>query len=961
MAAAQVASAAQSLGPDADMVHFVMRECRCDENRARKLLATSKNDPHKAVSHQQKLTAMLARQGHSKAQSPATQPPAPAPEVRSPSATWHHAHISIPTGNGWATAHSGGVSGTFPAAGVQGQTPVTPAPAHYNSHIPSPPSNPERPPPPPPTVPAPAIPRRPVHSPPGSRCDISAVPTPSLTPETPSTSIPPPEKLGPGTVPVWSHSPPVYPAFSPGPAGPDVDISQRPPVPYQTTDGDDDTHMTDPPPVPEVEDYYPYYRAGPPTAPSTTRPPPEPAAAPPVPPPSVIQAPPELQAAPVPRAPAIVYSIHPAENETGVVPAAPVFAGQTAYQVDSQQTTVLDSTAVDEPQDWDFRLPLLPEHEALAILAAGRDNAAALPPGALPVGGSADFNLRQLCAAVQHGADVTTIQKYLREFTGSFIKRRINGTVEGVPSIFYAVQTDEPAILRLWAGYGANISAVHPPTGTPLLAYAIVLSDQLEGRDTSPIVATLLSLGASPKCIPTEFYAPYNRDLPEDGVFRDEIDANDELEEAEEDEDSVTHADVGSGDEAGPATVIPTKEEWRWCSTPAMRIALARTANLTQRYYLDRATKLKRAGVRHRQIAALRNAEAILGIPYYLIGQTIAANRLLRKLLTYITVPSKKPLVLAFAGPSGHGKTELARKLGYLLGLELQVVDCTIVNTEKELFGPRAPYVGSERGSPLNNFIAHNAGRRSIVFLDEFEKTSREIHQSLLLPFDNGEYQDRRSLATIDCSRTIWILATNALDDTIIQFCGANPAILQQGNDGGSANGGTNGNGGDDDAASQRLAKKLATALRAAFLDRFGAPVTGRVSDFIPFLPFSRGEQAVVVHKFLLEMAGRVRDPVRLRPGPEADGEQLLGNVRLRVRRDTSVCARLAETEYSEELGARSLRKAVEDVQDRLVESYLDEDREIEEGEGEGLIQEFVVDVKGDEVVVSKWVMGDKA
>jgi ATP-dependent Clp protease ATP-binding subunit ClpA len=129
-----------------------------------------------------------------------------------------------------------------------------------------------------------------------------------------------------------------------------------------------------------------------------------------------------------------------------------------------------------------------------------------------------------------------------------------------------------------------------------------------------------------------------------------------------------------------------------------------------------------------------------LGIQYFLIGQSIAANRLLRKLLSYIALPRKRPLVLAFAGPSGHGKTELARKLGGLLGLDLEVVDCTIVNQEKELFGPRAPYVGSERGSPLNNFIARNAGQRSIVFLDEFEKTSQDIHQSLLLPFDNGEY-----------------------------------------------------------------------------------------------------------------------------------------------------------------------------------------------------------------------------
>ena len=34
-----------------------------------------------------------------------------------------------------------------------------------------------------------------------------------------------------------------------------------------------------------------------------------------------------------------------------------------------------------------------------------------------------------------------------------------------------------------------------------------------------------------------------------------------------------------------------------------------------------------------------------------------------------------------------------------------------------------------------------------------------------------GEYQDRRNLNNIDCSKTLWILATNALDDTIKAFC----------------------------------------------------------------------------------------------------------------------------------------------------------------------------------------------
>ena len=67
-------------------------------------------------------------------------------------------------------------------------------------------------------------------------------------------------------------------------------------------------------------------------------------------------------------------------------------------------------------------------------------------------------------------------------------------------------------------------------------------------------------------------------------------------------------------------------------------------------------------------------------------------------------------------------------------------MDCAIYNREDELFGPRAPYAGHEKGSPLNNFLAQNAGKRCVVFLDEVEKSHENIQNALLQPFDNSRF-----------------------------------------------------------------------------------------------------------------------------------------------------------------------------------------------------------------------------
>jgi hypothetical protein len=261
-----------------------------------------------------------------------------------------------------------------------------------------------------------------------------------------------------------------------------------------------------------------------------------------------------------------------------------------------------DESIEEEVPEWDFILPVIP---------GGPD----LVPGGAD--SSEPFSLRELIGAVQHGATYDTITRYLGYYDKRTINNNINGLVEGIPAMFYVVGTNNDWIMRAWVGYGGDVNAVHGDLSCPLLAFAIINSDNLQDETTLAVV-TLLSLGAEASAIPMAFYSPFCMDLPDDGPDeKDMVDLHD--------------------------------ENKRWC-TPGVRARLAKTLNLTQRYYLEKSIRMKQPSIRRRQVALRRGAEPLLGIHYFLIGQTSAATSLMRKLLNYMLLPSKRPLVLVFAG-----------------------------------------------------------------------------------------------------------------------------------------------------------------------------------------------------------------------------------------------------------------------------------------------------------------------
>lgn len=128
-------------------------------------------------------------------------------------------------------------------------------------------------------------------------------------------------------------------------------------------------------------------------------------------------------------------------------------------------------------------------------------------------------------------------------------------------------------------------------------------------------------------------------------------------------------------------------------------------------------------------------------VPYFVIGQVASVNLVMKRVFSHVgnRNHSKKLLVMAFVGPSGHGKTELAIQMGGLLSVKHTVIDCAQLNDRMNLLGASNGYFRSDQGSQLNNFLGDNSGKRAVIFLDEFDKTEEKVRNSLLSLLEKGE------------------------------------------------------------------------------------------------------------------------------------------------------------------------------------------------------------------------------
>ena len=195
-----------------------------------------------------------------------------------------------------------------------------------------------------------------------------------------------------------------------------------------------------------------------------------------------------------------------------------------------------------------------------------------------------------------------------------------------------------------------------------------------------------------------------------------------------------------------------------------------------------------------------------------------------------------------FLGPTGVGKTELARALAEFLFDDDQAMTRIDMSEYMEKFsvsrliGAPPGYVGYEEGGQLTEAVRRRPYQ--VILLDEIEKAHPDVFNILLQVLDDGRLTDGQG-RTVDFKNTVIIMTSNVGSQLI------------------SAVGG--GGRGQDDGAYEAMKRQVTDALRAQFRPEF----LNRVDEIIVFHALSEADLEQIVDLLLdgLEAAARRAGP----------------------------------------------------------------------------------------------------
>ena len=150
----------------------------------------------------------------------------------------------------------------------------------------------------------------------------------------------------------------------------------------------------------------------------------------------------------------------------------------------------------------------------------------------------------------------------------------------------------------------------------------------------------------------------------------------------------------------------------------------------------------------------------------YIKGQDDAVNDVIRMIqrTEFNLFPKNKPTTMLFIGPSGVGKTEIAKLISNELTghkpIMLNMTEYADPATINRLIGSPAGYIGSESKAE-KPFDSLESNPFAVIILDEFEKAHSSVKRLFFSVFDEGILTDNKG-RVIDFSKSVIIATTNA-------------------------------------------------------------------------------------------------------------------------------------------------------------------------------------------------------
>lgn len=243
--------------------------------------------------------------------------------------------------------------------------------------------------------------------------------------------------------------------------------------------------------------------------------------------------------------------------------------------------------------------------------------------------------------------------------------------------------------------------------------------------------------------------------------------------------------------------------------------------------------------------------------------------------------PSRPIGSFLFMGPTGVGKTELARALAEFLFdsvdalVRIDMSEYMEKHAVSRLIGAPPGYVGYEEGGQLSEAIRRRP--YSVVLLDEVEKAHPDVFNILLQVLDDGRITDSQG-RTVDFCNTVIVMTSNIGSEYILSFAG-------------------------DDSQYGEMSQQV----KAASMKHFRPEFLNRIDEIVIFHALNRQELGQIVKIQLKRI------------------EKLLSDQKLSIEISPAALSHVAEVGYNPAYGARPLKRAIQrELQDPIANKILE-------------------------------------